>query len=289
VAVEPPLESAAPHGARNRRCRHSRSTSKDESQLHDRHAHLHRRSDAPSKAATRLRRLSLLPLRAAIDVTPRLSPSRRRESGHTRSGEHVGALLGHDEDVLQPASSEALAVNARLDGDHFADDELVGPGPQNRGLADFQAESVAEDMVEAVVQRLGADGRVAGRLDDAGGGTVAVRVSAPGRAVDIGAVSGIEDRTCYLRRSLPGRRCTSDGRGRPPRHTAASRSHSEGYLATGEVYERRALPLTRRLRRGEPPILGCRQSIDVRLACVEGVPARADQWVRPLWFFWTRA
>ena len=41
----PNIGSAVPDG--NRRFRHLRSTSKDESQPHDRHGHLHRRPDAP--------------------------------------------------------------------------------------------------------------------------------------------------------------------------------------------------------------------------------------------------
>ena len=45
--------SGAPGG--NRPCRRSRSTSKDESRPHDRHDHLHRRSDAPSRPIGALR------------------------------------------------------------------------------------------------------------------------------------------------------------------------------------------------------------------------------------------
>ena len=74
------------------------------------------------------------------------------------------------------ASSEARTVDARLDGNYVAGNERAGPDPQYRGFVDLEADSVAEGMVEAVVQRLagllGAVGGVAGPLDDAGGGTV---------------------------------------------------------------------------------------------------------------------
>jgi hypothetical protein len=49
--LSPPLESTAPHGARNKPCRRSRSTSTGESPPHEtRHDRLHRRSDAPDPA-----------------------------------------------------------------------------------------------------------------------------------------------------------------------------------------------------------------------------------------------
>jgi hypothetical protein len=50
--LSPPLESAAPHGARNKPSRRSRPTSTAGSPPHEnRHDHLHRRSDAPFWAA----------------------------------------------------------------------------------------------------------------------------------------------------------------------------------------------------------------------------------------------
>src|SRR6266516_5638048 len=66
----------------------------------------------------------------------------------------LGAVLGHQHEILEPDAAEAVAVEARLDSDHIAGDELAGPAAERRLLVHLEPDPVTERVVEAVLQHL---------------------------------------------------------------------------------------------------------------------------------------
>src|SRR5689334_3534965 len=68
--------------------------------------------------------------------------------------QHLGPVLGHEHEVLEAAAAVTVAVEARLDRDHVARDELAGRPAERRLFVDLQPDPVAERVVEAVLEHL---------------------------------------------------------------------------------------------------------------------------------------
>ena len=65
--------------------------------------------------------------------------------------QRLGAVLGDEHEVLEAAAAEARAVEARLDREHVAGDELVVAGhAEHRLLVHLEPDAVAERVEEAV-------------------------------------------------------------------------------------------------------------------------------------------
>src|SRR5829696_1297098 len=70
-------------------------------------------------------------------------------------GQHLGAVLGDEDEVLEARAAEAVAVEARLDRDHVAGDEAVMSQPADvRLLVDLEPDAVAGSVEEAVEEHL---------------------------------------------------------------------------------------------------------------------------------------
>ena len=83
------------------------------------------------------------------------------------------AVLGDDDEVLDPHAELARQVDARLDGDDFAGREhVVGARREARPLVDLEADAVAEPVAEVLA--------VAGLLDHLAGDRVDVLAVDPG-------------------------------------------------------------------------------------------------------------
>src|SRR5438067_13080390 len=69
--------------------------------------------------------------------------------------EVLGAVLGHEHEILEPATSEARPVEARLGGDHVAGDERVpARGAHARLLVHLETDPVPETVDEALLEHL---------------------------------------------------------------------------------------------------------------------------------------
>ena len=67
----------------------------------------------------------------------------------------LAAVVGDEHEVLEPAAAEALAVEARLDGEHIAGDELARPVRPSPGCScTSRPDAVAEAVEEPVLERL---------------------------------------------------------------------------------------------------------------------------------------
>ena len=69
-------------------------------------------------------------------------------------GQHLAAVLGDEQEVLDAHSAEAVAVEAGLDRDHVARHELLADQAEARSLVDGEADPVTEPVVEAVPEHL---------------------------------------------------------------------------------------------------------------------------------------
>src|SRR5436190_19519726 len=69
-------------------------------------------------------------------------------------GEDLRAVLGDVHEILEAAAAVAVAVEARLDRDHVARDELAGASAESRLLVYLEPDAVAERVVEAVPEHL---------------------------------------------------------------------------------------------------------------------------------------
>jgi hypothetical protein len=61
-------------------------------------------------------------------------------------------ILGHEDQVLEAQAAVAAAVEARLDGDHVAGNEVLTRAAHVRQLVDLEADTVAEAVEEAVLE-----------------------------------------------------------------------------------------------------------------------------------------
>src|SRR5439155_24115441 len=69
-------------------------------------------------------------------------------------GEVLVALVGDENEILEAYAAEALAVEAGLDGDDVARNELLASHqPEDRLLVDLEPDAVTERMEEPLVQR----------------------------------------------------------------------------------------------------------------------------------------
>ena len=58
--------------------------------------------------------------------------------------EQLVAVVGHEQQILDAHAAEAVAVEAGLDRDHIAGDELLAEHPERGRLVHLEADSVAE-------------------------------------------------------------------------------------------------------------------------------------------------
>src|SRR6185503_10856258 len=68
--------------------------------------------------------------------------------------QHLRPVLGHEHEVLEAAAAVAVPVEARLDRDHVAGDELARRAAERRLLVHLEPDPVAERVVEAVLEHL---------------------------------------------------------------------------------------------------------------------------------------
>src|SRR5205807_132524 len=64
------------------------------------------------------------------------------------------AVVGDEQDVLQPDAAVARAIQAGLERDHVSGDEIVADDRQPRALVHLEADAVAEPVEEAAVEHL---------------------------------------------------------------------------------------------------------------------------------------
>ena len=77
-------------------------------------------------------------------------PDRRSELVRkVRQG--LAAVLGDDDEILEPDAAEALPVAAGLERDHVAGDERVARAAEVRALVDLEPDAVAERVEVAVL------------------------------------------------------------------------------------------------------------------------------------------
>ena len=69
-------------------------------------------------------------------------------------GQALVAVLGHEQQILDPNAAEALLVDPRLDRDDVARDELLADHPERRRLVHLEPDPVPERVVEAVLEHL---------------------------------------------------------------------------------------------------------------------------------------
>src|SRR5262249_61966453 len=104
-------------------------------------------------------------------VTGKDRCARRSRAGLVGIGRRASPpALGGTPRAPGPAAAVAVAVEARLDGDHVAGDELAGSAPEARLLVHLEPDAVAERVGEAVLEHLArllrAQRRVAVLLED---------------------------------------------------------------------------------------------------------------------------
>src|SRR5262249_22089354 len=92
----------------------------------------------------------------------------------------LATVVGDEHDVLEPAPAVAGAVEARLDGDDVAGDEVGAHSAEARLLVHLEADAVPERVEEAVLEHL------AGRLRELRRVTVGLEQLA-GLAMEVGA------------------------------------------------------------------------------------------------------
>jgi len=69
--------------------------------------------------------------------------------------ESLAAVLGHQEEILQPHLADVTLPQAGLDGNHVAGDQLAMPRlTKARILMDLKANAVAERELKALVRVL---------------------------------------------------------------------------------------------------------------------------------------
>src|SRR3954452_9814383 len=66
----------------------------------------------------------------------------------------LASSFGHDDEVLEPAAAEPAPVAARLERDDVAHEQLVADPAEVRALVDLEADTVAEPVEVAVLQRV---------------------------------------------------------------------------------------------------------------------------------------
>src|SRR5436190_11066843 len=70
-------------------------------------------------------------------------------------GESLAAILGHQQEVLEPDLADITLPQARLDGDHVAGDQFAMPHlTKRRILMDLESHAVAERELKALVRVL---------------------------------------------------------------------------------------------------------------------------------------
>src|SRR4051794_28777890 len=69
-------------------------------------------------------------------------------------GDKLEPVLGDDRDVLQPNTAHARSIEARLDRDHVAYDEIVAASRHGRRLVHLEPDAVAETVEEAAREHL---------------------------------------------------------------------------------------------------------------------------------------
>src|SRR5215510_1887318 len=98
--------------------------------------------------------------------------------------ENLAAVVGDEHQVLEPAAAVAVAVEAGLDRDHVARNELPGGAAERRLLVHLEPDAVAERVVEAVLEHLAGllreKGREAALLEDRGRDPVQLLARDPG-------------------------------------------------------------------------------------------------------------
>src|SRR5262245_30502518 len=91
-------------------------------------------------------------LRSPYRDLPRFRRLRRQVVWEPR--ELLGAVLGDDDEVLEPAAAEAGAVQARLEREHLAAQQLLVPDhPEHGELVHVEADAVAERVEEPLLER----------------------------------------------------------------------------------------------------------------------------------------
>src|SRR5215211_8312285 len=66
--------------------------------------------------------------------------------------QRVAAVLGDDDEILEPDAAVALAVTARLERDHIAGLQRVGGAAEPGTLVDLEPDAVPEPVEEAVAE-----------------------------------------------------------------------------------------------------------------------------------------
>src|SRR5689334_4077941 len=102
------------------------------------------------------------------ETGPRSSRSRARLQVVREVRQVLVAVVGDEDEILEPYAPVALAVEPRLDRDDIAGDEIVVHAAHVRPLVHVEADAVPEPVEEPVLEHfavvLGALGRIAGGL-----------------------------------------------------------------------------------------------------------------------------
>src|SRR3954454_2740985 len=69
-------------------------------------------------------------------------------------GDELEPVFGDDRDVLEPDAAHARAIEAGLDRDHVADDEIVTAAGHRGRLVHLEADTVTEPVEEAAREHL---------------------------------------------------------------------------------------------------------------------------------------
>ena len=112
-------------------------------------------------------------------------------------GQHLGPVVGHEDEVLEPNAAVALPVAARLDGDDVTGDERAAREVERRVLVHVEADTVAEPVEEPVEQHLTRLLRAA-VWDSRPASTTSEAIVCSSRPVTPGRIAGIT-RSCTSR------------------------------------------------------------------------------------------
>ena len=106
------------------------------------------RSPAPR---TRAPAGSSAPRRDSVSIVWSLSVA-VKPPGRTGTGQHLAAAVGDEDEILEPDAAERRVIEAGLERDHVAGDELPARhAAQVRPLVHLEADAVAEPVEEAAV------------------------------------------------------------------------------------------------------------------------------------------
>ena len=84
-----------------------------------------------------------------------LSPAARSGLETVREvGQDLAAVVRDEHQILDANAAPPAPVEARLERDHVADDELVADAAHARRLVDLEPDAVAEAVIEPFVLRL---------------------------------------------------------------------------------------------------------------------------------------